>query len=504
MKRTLALTPFANCQLDQLEGTVKTYMDWMSIDATAWKGHLPDYMDIDAIQACPMSACDTYGDAQPEQAHYGEGPSGGVGGVYKGPRPVLSGDRINYHNISGAKTLMMAWKRLVETAPSFRREAIGFLRKFRTHAHELDSEAETVSWDGDSEAAIEDLSFMGLGTSANFGDQFYDCETVLEADSNASTLMGVMVLECSRIRSKHPNSMHLTLDIHGHQVDALVDMGASHSFVQKSLVERLGLMALMSTCAMKVRLADGHTHGLAGRISLPLRFQGQEHAAEAYVLDGKGPPLILGYPFFSSRGWMIDCGQKTVHDAEGNIICCHRSSVVRKAMQPISTVQHLPTIPPAPQVLSAPHVPSATSTCAQPMPTAQPLASAPMHSLALRTPHDVILQPGESQIITTGCRMLVPQGYVLHVQGSSPLLHALGVVPLSTLIAPLDHGEVSVTLLNTSHRKVHIHSGARFLRGTLLPTTPCRFHSPSLGVLEVAPLPPVSSSAISAASSKNF
>ena len=56
MRRILAMTSFDNCSLENLEGLVKTYMNWMSVDASAWKGHLPDYMDIDTIEAYPMSA----------------------------------------------------------------------------------------------------------------------------------------------------------------------------------------------------------------------------------------------------------------------------------------------------------------------------------------------------------------------------------------------------------------------------------------------------------------
>ena len=46
-------------------------------------------------------------------------------------RPVLRGDTINFRNIDGPRSLMTAWKKLVTTSPTLRRESETYLSRGR-------------------------------------------------------------------------------------------------------------------------------------------------------------------------------------------------------------------------------------------------------------------------------------------------------------------------------------------------------------------------------------
>ena len=51
-------------------------------------------------------------------------------------RPVLRGNSINFHNIDGLRSLMVAWKKLVNTSMNFRREAKQHLQRRVNFANE--------------------------------------------------------------------------------------------------------------------------------------------------------------------------------------------------------------------------------------------------------------------------------------------------------------------------------------------------------------------------------
>ena len=46
-------------------------------------------------------------------------------------KPIFSGRKINFENISGPKTLMVAWKRLISQSNNFKKESENFLKSAR-------------------------------------------------------------------------------------------------------------------------------------------------------------------------------------------------------------------------------------------------------------------------------------------------------------------------------------------------------------------------------------
>ena len=47
-------------------------------------------------------------------------------------KPIFNGRKINFENISGPKTLMVAWKRLISQSNNFKKESEAYLRNART------------------------------------------------------------------------------------------------------------------------------------------------------------------------------------------------------------------------------------------------------------------------------------------------------------------------------------------------------------------------------------
>ena len=70
-------------------------------------------------------------------------------GESRSRRPVLRGNTINFQNIDGPRSLMTAWKKLVATLSSLRREASDFLSRSRPHRGFRELEVEpTEGFDG--------------------------------------------------------------------------------------------------------------------------------------------------------------------------------------------------------------------------------------------------------------------------------------------------------------------------------------------------------------------
>lgn len=95
---------------------------------------------------------------------------------------------------------------------------------------------------------------------------------------------------------------------------ALVDTGATHTFVRRSFVNTLGIRPVNTP--VSVQLADGQTMTSAGTVSLRL------HLSQTYVEQRKfivcdklldGIDVILGNDFLKDRGAFIDYTQNALH-----------------------------------------------------------------------------------------------------------------------------------------------------------------------------------------------
>ena len=138
---------------------------------------------------------------------------GGLAGRFQ--RPVLRGDTINFQNIDGPRSLMTAWKKLVSTSPTFRREANEFLARKGLHEQEVEF--------GENCGRIQ-ADFVD-GEDDFWEDSFYDC-----APDPAEECHQALDLPTA-CRAAQKKSLHVKVGVEGLDVLALVDTGATSSFV---------------------------------------------------------------------------------------------------------------------------------------------------------------------------------------------------------------------------------------------------------------------------------
>lgn len=81
----------------------------------------------------------------------------------------------------------------------------------------------------------------------------------------------------------------------------------------------------------------------------------------------------------------------------------------------------------------------------------------------LRSREDVILNPGEFELIKTGIKIAVPKGYAGFVNPRSGLAYKNGITVLNAdgVIDPGYRGEVGVILINHSDKEFYIERGDR-------------------------------------------
>lgn len=102
----------------------------------------------------------------------------------------------------------------------------------------------------------------------------------------------------------------------------------------------------------------------------------------------------------------------------------------------------------------------------------------------LRSAVEVLLHPGQYQVISTGTQVLVPNGYAAEVLPRSGLAIKKGITVLNApgLIDPGYVGDIGVILINHGKLAVHISPGDRIaqLRFTETAKTTLRKHGAKL------------------------
>ena len=131
-------------------------------------------------------------------------------------------------------------------------------------------------------------------------------------------------LVCSSVRPRSKPSLHLGVELNGKRVGALIETGATNSFVQLQTLEALGLGKDVRSCERSVTLGNGTSAPLAGRVSPKATIEGEAYPIDAFVLAGKGPALILGYRFLEENNLIIDCrARKLLRNRQTPLQCYH-------------------------------------------------------------------------------------------------------------------------------------------------------------------------------------
>lgn len=129
---------------------------------------------------------------------------------------------------------------------------------------------------------------------------------------------------CRTVTAIHPSSVTVPVAVNGVKAQALVDTGASHNFVQYSLLKKFQKDHYIVPCGKTVTYGNGLKEPLMGQVSLQLQVDGVPHTLNCYVIKGKGPQIILGYTFLSSNKLLVDCYRKALYKqtTEGRVVKC--------------------------------------------------------------------------------------------------------------------------------------------------------------------------------------
>ena len=104
-----------------------------------------------------------------------------------------------------------------------------------------------------------------------------------------------------------------TFSISGHPVTVLFDSGASHTFISKECVSRLGLEVESISRPYNIHSPGGHliTNQLVRKI--PLQLQGRIFATQLIVLPSQKMDVILGMNWMEVHRVVLDTVSQSVH-----------------------------------------------------------------------------------------------------------------------------------------------------------------------------------------------
>ena len=131
--------------------------------------------------------------------------------------------------------------------------------------------------------------------------------------------------QCKTVKTVKKKSLHVLVHVNGKKVSALVDTGATSSFIQHTLVRKLNLQNLVQSCDQRVRFGNGEVEKVQGKLNAKIYIEGIPFQLEAFVLFGKGHVLILGFIFLKSNDLVVNCKKRILESGEGDkTLQCHR------------------------------------------------------------------------------------------------------------------------------------------------------------------------------------
>ena len=93
-------------------------------------------------------------------------------------------------------------------------------------------------------------------------------------------------------------------------------------------MKKLGLWEQVRPCNQDVRYGNGVVEPMKGVITLPVKIQGKDMPMRAYVLQGKGPGLIMGFTFLEDNELLVDCAGRVLSTrGKGETVRCCRCQV---------------------------------------------------------------------------------------------------------------------------------------------------------------------------------
>lgn len=250
--------------------------------------------------------------------------------------------------ITSDNGVMCAWKYLMRNK-GYRAEAEKFLRTLDTQRgssvplskrqvgkvwramtteERVDDGCESEGEGPDWEECPHQLSMSMDEPAENSGEGFIDTlEECPDSKIILETRQVPQPITCRTVAA-HPASVSVPISIQGSKggvkAHALIDTGASHNFVQHSLVKKIGKEEDILPCSRSVTYGNGYQEPLVGSITLQSMINGTPHSVECFVIRGKGPQMILGYGFLAVNHLLVDCFGKSLcrQDSQGRIVRC--------------------------------------------------------------------------------------------------------------------------------------------------------------------------------------
>ncbi|XP_054816939.1 uncharacterized protein LOC129316544 [Prosopis cineraria] len=110
-----------------------------------------------------------------------------------------------------------------------------------------------------------------------------------------------------------PKLIRGTISLYGHQIDAMFDSGATHSFISDDCAKRLNLHVLEMPFAMNVSTSTGvSTRTSQACLKLELKFGDRVSMIDLISLPLSGIDVIVGMDWLSANGMTLNCNRKKV------------------------------------------------------------------------------------------------------------------------------------------------------------------------------------------------
>jgi len=223
---------------------------------------------------------------------------------------LFDGDQIRYEQVKTPNHVMILAKHLIQKHSRYRREMTRFLKT----------------------TGSDDAHTRPKSGPARMDPQIQ----YLSVPDDHEDPMGVEVPHFGALRpSPKPRPLiKCSVEMAGKKIDAVIDTGASCSFVQESLLKAMGLLEEVFYVPGTAELGDGSIGRTEGLISLVVKIGDKKHHVDAFVMRGKGSPLILGLDYTDEADVLIYTRKRMLVDAkdgaaivpDASAIQCHALS----------------------------------------------------------------------------------------------------------------------------------------------------------------------------------
>ena len=138
-----------------------------------------------------------------------------------------------------------------------------------------------------------------------------------------------------------PDVVTGTISLFATDAHVLVDSGATHSFISREFIERVGIGMRPTECSMVVLLPTGNSL-IANRVyrGSKVTIESHEFEADLIVLDIHDFDIILGMDWLAKHRATVDCYRKEVHfshPGEPEVIFCGERKILSTCL--ISVIQ---------------------------------------------------------------------------------------------------------------------------------------------------------------------